>query len=103
LGIVYGGGALLVAHHITRERDDVIGARYLKPPHRQLAVGADSVLYVGDDFPVVAPASAARCPHHQGNHDAEERESDSMGSRHSSLDLDAAWVCHIKNLNKLRR
>src|SRR5580693_10395946 len=72
----------MVAHNITRERDNAIGARHLKASHHQLVIGAHPVLYFRHDLCVVPPAGAARCPGYEHTEDADEREYGSLCPQH---------------------
>ena len=60
-GIPHCGGSLMFVHNVSRESDNAVGPRHLKPSHHQLMIGAHPVLYFRHDLCVVPPAGAARC------------------------------------------
>ena len=72
----------MVAHNVSRESDNAVGARHLKPSHHQLMIGAHPILYFRHDLCVVPPAGAARCPSYEHGKDTDEREFDSMCPQH---------------------
>lgn len=72
----------MIARNITRERDNAVGARHLKPPHHQPVISADPVLHFRHDLCIVPPAGAARCPGCEQDKDSDEREYDSMCPQH---------------------
>ena len=70
----------MIVRNITREGDNAVGARHLKPPHHQLVISAHPVLYFRHDLCIVPPAGAARCPGRE--QDSDEREHDYKCPQH---------------------